>query len=115
MYLIYPWLLNAVALLLAAAILPGIHIDGLFYALIVALLLGFVNAVLRPILALLTLPLNIITLGLFIFIINGFLFWLVSVIADGFVVDDFWSALLGAIIVSAISWFGSRTFLTDGN
>ncbi|MFA5954497.1 MAG: phage holin family protein [Patescibacteria group bacterium] len=113
MYLLYRWLLSAVALLLAAAIIPGIHVDGLFYALIVALILGFANAILRPIIVLLTLPINILTLGLFTFVINGFLFWFVSIVTEGFVVDNFSSAFLGAIIVSAISWFGSKTLLAE--
>jgi putative membrane protein len=80
-------------------------------ALWVALALGIVNSILRPILLLLTLPINLLTLGLFTFVVNGLLFWFVSVVIDDFRVDGFWWAVLGALIVSAISTVGDRLIL----
>ena len=98
------WLLYAGALLVVAYLVPGIHVDSFGSALIAALILGLVNAVLRPILVLLTLPVTLLTLGLFIFVINGLLFWFVGSILSGFRVDDFLSGFLGAIVYSVIAW-----------
>lgn len=104
MKLLLRWIINAGALLLLASYLPGIVVSGWYAALITALVLGLVNAVLKPILVLLTLPVNIITLGLFTFIINGLLFWFVASFIEGFAVAGFWTAFLGALIMSIISW-----------
>ena len=95
---------NALAIMLAASIVPGISVDGLVPALVGGLLLGLVNAVVRPVLIILTLPITLITLGLFLLVLNGFCFWLVASIVKGFSVSGFWSAFLGALIVSAVSW-----------
>jgi putative membrane protein len=96
--------LNGVAIIVAAWLLPGLHIDGPFPALIAGAILGFVNAIVRPILILLTLPLTLITLGLFIFVVNAICFALTAWIVPGFSVDGFWWALLGALLVSVVSW-----------
>ena len=104
MRLILSWILNAVALLAVAYLLPGVHVAGPGSALIAALVLGLVNTLIRPLLILLTLPATLLTLGLFIFVINGLLFWLVGSILEGFSVDGFWVAMLGAIFYSVISW-----------
>ena len=98
------WLLYAGALLVVAYLVPGIHVDSFGSALIAALILGLVNAVLRPLLVLLTLPVTLLTLGLFILVINGLLFWFVGSILSGFRVDDFFSGFLGAIVYSVIAW-----------
>lgn len=98
------WLLYAGALLAVAWLVPGIHIDSFGAALVAALLLGLVNAVLRPLLVLLTLPVTLLTLGLFILVINGLLFWFVGSILAGFRVDDFASGFIGAIAYSIIAW-----------
>lgn len=103
------WVVNAVTLLLIAYFLPGVEVRGLYVALITALMIGLVNAVIRPILVLLTLPLNILTLGLFVFVINGILFWFVASFVDGFSVSGFWSGFLGALVLSIISWAVNRT------
>jgi len=95
---------NALAIMLAASIVPGISVDGLVPALVGGLLLGLVNAVVRPVLIILTLPITLITLGLFLLVLNGFCFWLVASIVKGFSVSGFWSAFLGALIVSVVSW-----------
>ena len=94
---------NALAIMLAASILPGISVDGLVPALVAGLLLGVVNAIVRPVLIILTLPITLITLGLFLLVLNGFCFWLVASIVKGFYVAGFWSACLGALIVSIVS------------
>src|SRR5450830_2199573 len=98
------WILNALALLAVANFVPGIHVDGFGSALIAAFFLGLVNTLIRPLLLLLTLPVTLVTLGLFIFVINGFMFWLVAQWVDGFQVDGFWSAVGAALLYSVISW-----------
>ena len=109
MKLIARLLINMVAILLIAYLLPRlIWVDGLWSAFIAALILGIVNAVIRPILVLLTLPLTLLTLGLFLLIINGLMLWLVAALVDGFHVNGFWGAVLGSILISIISWVLSR-------
>ncbi len=101
-------LATAAALWAAVALVPGItYTGGILGILGVALVFGFVNAVIRPILRLLTCPLVVLTLGLFVFILNAFLLWLTSMMAQalgiGFIVDGFWAALVGALIVGIVS------------
>ena len=98
------WLINALALLALPYIFSSIKVESFYAALIVALILGLINAVIRPVLVLLTLPLTILTLGLFIFVINGLLFWFVASFVDGFQVSGFWAAFFGAILYSLITW-----------
>ncbi len=95
---------NAMALIAVAYLLPGIRVDGFGSALIAALVLALVNTLIRPLLVLLTLPITVVTLGLFILVINGFLFWFVGSILKGFVVEGFWVGTLGAILFSIFSW-----------
>ena len=102
--LLIVWLISSVALLAVAYLLPGISVASFGTALVAALVLGLVNTFIRPILILLTLPATILTLGLFIFIINGLLFWFVGSFIQGFVVAGFWWGVLGAIVYSLISW-----------
>ncbi len=104
MKLLILWALNALALLAVANFVPGIHVDGYMAALIAAFVLGFVNTLVRPSLLLLTLPITLVTLGLFIFAINGFLFWFVGSALKGFVVNSFWHGVLGAVLYSIFSW-----------
>ena len=92
MNLLLRWLINAGTLLLLAYYLPGMEVSGWYAALITAFVLGLVNAVLKPILVILTLPVNILTLGLFTFVINALLFWFVASFIEGFAVTGFWSA-----------------------
>src|SRR5512140_3862592 len=98
MKLLIIWILNALALIAVASFVPGIRVDGFVAALVAAFLLGLVNALVRPLLLLLTLPVTLLTLGLFIFVINGLLFWLVGSVLRGFVVDGFWHGVLGAVL-----------------
>jgi putative membrane protein len=95
--------LNALALLIVSTVIPGIEVRGVLPALSAAFFLGLVNAVVRPILLILTLPLTIVTLGLFIPVINAFLLKLVSLMIQGFDVHGFWSAVFGALLLSIVS------------
>ena len=97
-------LVNILALALAASVVPGISLDGVLPAVAAGVLLGIVNAVVRPVLLVLTLPITLVTLGLFLFVLNGLCLWLVSWIVSGFHVAGFWSAVLGALCVSVVSW-----------
>lgn len=100
MKLLILWVLNALALIAVAGLVPGIAVQGFLSALLAALVLGLVNTLIRPILILLTLPVTVLTLGLFIFVINGFLFYFVGSVLRGFVVDGFWYGVLGAVLYS---------------
>jgi putative membrane protein len=97
-------IINTLAVLVTGYILPGIHLRSFWTALAVAIVLGIVNAILRPIIFILTLPINILTLGLFSFVIIGLLVYLVSAIVPGFKVDNFGWAILFALIVALINW-----------
>ncbi len=108
MKLLTRFLLIVLAILLASYVVPGVSVDSLYTALIVALLLGTINLTLKPILFILTLPINIITLGLFTLIINALLFWFVASFVDGFNVSGFIAAFIGALVVSLVSSIGSR-------
>ena len=113
MRLLAVWVINALALLLVAYLLKGIHVNGFGSALIAALVLGLVNTLNRPILVILTLPVTLITLGLFIFIINALLFLFVGNLLAGFQVASFGAALLGSILYSVISWLLSSLLLRE--
>jgi len=104
--------LNALAIMLAASILPGISVDGIVPALAAAVLLGLVNAFVRPVLLILTLPITLVTLGLFLLVLNGLCFWFVASVVKGFHVAGFGSAMLGALVVSAVSWIVTA-FMSD--
>ena len=97
------WLLNAVALLLTAYILDGIQIDGVGAALMASLVLGIVNAIIRPIFIFFTLPINFLTLGLFTFVINGIMLLLTASLVNGFAVRGFFAAIIGSIVLSLVS------------
>ena len=104
MRLLLVWLINAAALLALPYLMSSITVDSIPAALIAALLLGLINTFIRPLLVLLTLPATLLTLGLFIFVINGLLFWFVGSFVPGFVVGGFWSGVFGAIVYSIVSW-----------
>jgi len=104
MRLLIVWLINAAALFALPYVFPWVQVDTFWTALIAALVLGLINTLIRPLLVLLTLPVTIVTLGLFIFVINGLLFWWVGSFVDGFRVSGFWSGVFGAIVYSLISW-----------
>jgi putative membrane protein len=102
--LLLVWLINTVALIAVAYLMPSISVSSFGAALVAALVLGLINAVVRPVLVLLTLPVTILTLGLFIFVLNGLLFWAVGTWLEGFNVGGFWAGVLGAILFSIVSW-----------
>ncbi len=104
MRLLLVWLVNTASLIAVAYLMPSISVASFTTALVAALILGLVNTIIRPILVVLTLPATILTLGLFIFVINGLLFWMVGTWIEGFSVDGFWAGVLGAIVYSIISW-----------
>jgi len=112
MRLLVTWLINALALLALPYLFTSIHVASFTTALIAALVLGLINTLIRPILVLLTLPVTLLTLGLFIFVINGLLFWFVGSFIAGFRVDGFWPAVFGAIVYSVISWVLSSLILS---
>jgi len=112
--LLLVWLINAFALIAVAYLMPGVSVASFTTALVAALILGLINAVVRPVLVLLTLPVTLITLGLFIFVLNGLLFWFVGSFIQGFVVQGFWSGVFGAIVFSLISWLLSGLLLSAG-
>lgn len=108
MAMILQWVLTALALLLLAYILPGIEVSGFGAALIAALVLATVNFLVRPIVSLITLPINMLTLGLFSFVINALMFMLAAAIVPGFEVTNFISALIGSLLLALITGiFGS--------
>lgn len=111
MMLIVVWILNAVALLAVAYLLPGIVVASFGSAMIAALVLGLLNALVKPVLILLTLPITIVTLGLFLLVLNALVFWFAGSILKGFQVEGFWWAVLGALLYSIISTFFSGLIL----
>lgn len=104
MILLIVWILNAIALLAVAYLLPSIEVSGFVSALVAAAVIALVNVLIRPLLILLTLPVTILTLGLFILVINGLLFYLVGEILEGFQVQSLLAGIVGAILYSIISW-----------
>ncbi len=102
--------LNGIAIIIAAWMLPGVHIAGPFSALIGGVILGFVNAIVRPVLLFLTFPLTLVTLGLFIFVVNALCFGLTAALVPGFDSDGFWWAMAGALLVSVVSWILNGIF-----
>ena len=111
MRLLAIWVINALALLALPYLMQSVSISSFGTAMLVAVVLGFVNAIIRPILLLLTLPVTVLTMGLFIFVINGLMFWGVANLVEGFHVAGFWSAVGGALLYSVISWTMSTLFL----
>jgi putative membrane protein len=105
MQILLRWLLSAMAIIITAKIIPGIQVASFWSSLWIALILGLINAIIRPLLILITLPINIFTLGLFTLVINGLLVLLASSIIKGFTVSGFWTAVLFSIVLSIISYF----------
>lgn len=96
--------INTLAIALAGWVVPGVRVDSLLVAVAAGLVLGLVNAVVRPVLLVLTLPITLLTLGLFLLVLNGLCFWLAAGLVPGFHVAGFWAAVLGALLVSVVSW-----------
>ncbi len=104
MKIIIHWLISALAIIVTAYLLPGVHISGFLAALVLAVVLGAINAVLRPILIFLTLPITLLSLGFFVLVINALLVMLASYIVPGFAVASFWWAFIFAIVLAIVSW-----------
>jgi len=103
MGLLLKWLINAIVIMVASYILPGVHVDNFWTALVVSLVMGILNILLKPLLILLTLPITIVTLGLFLLVINALLVLVVAHIVPGFHVDNFWWAILFSIVISLMN------------
>ncbi len=101
--------INMIAILIISYLFPGmIWVDGFLAALVAAFILGIVNTIIKPILVFFTFPITILTLGLFLLVINGLMLWLVSLLVSGFHVSGFWAAVMGSILISIVSWILSR-------
>ena len=111
MRILLAWLVNTIALIAVAYLMPSISVASFTTALIAALILGLINAVIRPVLILLTLPVTIMTLGLFILVINALLFWFVGSFIHGFEVGGFWAGFFGSILFSLVSWLLAAVLL----
>jgi putative membrane protein len=105
-------IVNTATIYLAAYLVPGIQVTGLGPALVAGIVLGFINAVVRPVLVVLTFPLTLLTLGLFLFVLNAFCLWLTSALVPGFTVAGFGAAFLGALVISIVSWV-MTAFVSD--
>jgi putative membrane protein len=97
-------IVNGACILLAASIVPGLSVRSVTSALIAGLVLGLINAIVRPVLVFLTFPLTLLTLGLFLLVLNAFCLWLTSLFVPGLEVQGFWAAFLGALLISLVSW-----------
>lgn len=106
------WLVLTISIILTSYLVNGIYVESFFSALFAALVLGILNALFRPVLIVITLPINILTLGLFTFVINALLLKMVSGVVPGFHVYGFWSAVFGSLIISLVSWLLS-SFVSD--
>ena len=102
-YVVLRWVVNALVLMLIPYVVNGVTVDSFYIALVVAIVLALVNSFLRPVLMVLALPVNILTLGLFTLVINGFCFWFISTFIKGFNVTDFWAAFWAALVYAIIA------------
>jgi putative membrane protein len=105
--------LNGIAIVIAAWIVPGLQLTGVLPALVAGAILGVVNALVRPVLFILTLPLTLVTLGFFIFVINALCLGLTAAIVPGFEISGFWAAFFGSLLVSIVSWILNGVFASD--
>jgi putative membrane protein len=113
MRLILGWIINAVVLLVLPYVLSGIQVGSFTTALVAALVIGLLNVLIKPILFILTLPITLLTLGLFTLILNGLMFWLAARFLEGFTVAGFWWAVAGALVYSLLSWAVSSLVIPD--
>ena len=113
MRLLVTWLINAAALFALPFLMDSVRVDSFGVALLAAVVLGLVNTLVRPVLVFLTFPVTVVTLGLFIFVVNGLMFWMVASFVSGFHVAGFWSAVGGALLYSIISWALSTLILDN--
>jgi len=109
------WLINALCLLGVAHLVPGVHVVNFSTALIAAIVLGLINVFIKPVLSLLTLPITLLTLGLFSFVVNAMTFGLAAYFLSGFNVDGFWPALVGALVFGALTWIANALLLNKAD
>jgi putative membrane protein len=108
MHILFRWLVNTAVILIVASLIPGIHVNNFLTALIVALVLGIINVTIKPLLTVLTLPITIITLGLFLFVINACMLLLTAALVPGFSITGFIPALLGSVVISLLNFIIHR-------
>lgn len=108
MKFIFNWFVAAIAIIISAYLLPGVAVDGIWVALVLAVVLGAINAFIKPVLLLLTLPITIVTLGLFSFVMNALLILLAELVVPGFDVAGFWWALIFSLVLSVVTWVLGR-------
>lgn len=108
------WSINLLALVVAGSMINGIRIESIGMSVVAAGILGLVNAVIRPVVLILTLPINLLTLGLFTLVINAFMLELVAAVVPGFVIEGFWAAFWGALVISVVSWLVNLFVGGDG-
>lgn len=108
MKILLHWLILTIAILAVSYLVPGIAVAGILTAVIVAACLGFINLVIKPVISLLTLPINLLTLGLFSLVINGLIFWALTIVVPGFTIATFKAALIGSVVVALINWLGDK-------
>lgn len=113
MKIILHWLILTIGIMITAYFVPGIQVSGIITALIAGAVLGLINFIIKPILRILTLPINILTLGLFSIVLNGLLFYLLSLIVSGVTITSFTAAVIGSIVVSIINWIGVKLLRLD--
>lgn len=111
--LLVVWVLNALALMAVAYLVPGIHVANFTAALLAAVVIGFANVLVKPILVILTLPITLLTLGLFLLVINGLLFWFIGHLLQGFSVNSVLTGVIGALVYSVIAWILSAIVLNE--
>jgi putative membrane protein len=111
--LLVVWVLNALTLMAMAYLVPGIHVANFTAALLAAVVIGFANVLVKPILVILTLPITLLTLGLFLLVINGLLFWFVGHLLQGFSVNSVLTGVIGALVYSVIAWILSAIVLNE--
>lgn len=109
--LILVWLLNALCLLAVTHLVPGVQLQNFTTALLAAIVLGLINTFIKPLLSMLTLPITLLTLGLFSFVLNALMFGLAAYFLDGFSVSGFWPALFGALVFGVLSWIANSLLL----
>ncbi len=113
--LLLVWLVNALCLLAVAYLVPGVEVRSFGAALLAAVVLGLINLFIRPVLSLLTLPITLLTLGLFSFVLNALMFGLAAYFLAGFSVSGFWAALFGALAFGVLSWIANSLLLRGSN
>ena len=113
MKILLHWLILTLGIMATAYVVPGISVSTFLTAVIAGACLGFINLVIKPVISLLTLPINLLTLGIFSIILNGLLFWALTIVVAGFTIATFKAALIGSVIVAVINWLGVKIFKLD--